>query len=152
MPDVERVTGSFPFPLTGEFSPIRWGTEEAGRDPNRFQAIDFQIMLSSYSETMRTPLLAGRTFTEEDNLPGRTDLIVDESLAGKAFPGQSEIGEHIFTRIRTPEPHAAHFTSHTFRRNSDRYNPPRQRARHKAIVPAPASTWSKSLTASICGD
>ncbi|MGA7245451.1 MAG: FtsX-like permease family protein, partial [Terracidiphilus sp.] len=73
------------------------------RDPNRFQATDFQIVLPGYFETMRTPLLAGRTFTEDDNLPGRTDVIVDESLAGKAFPGQSAIGKHIFIRIRTPE-------------------------------------------------
>jgi len=104
LPGVERVTGSFPFPLTGGFSPIRWGTEEAARDPNRFQATDFQIVLPGYFETMRTPLLAGRTFTEEDNQSGRTDVIVDESLADKAFPGQSAIGKHIFIRIRTPEP------------------------------------------------
>ncbi len=103
LPGVEGVTGSFPFPLTGGFSPIRWGTEDAARDPNRFQATDFQIVLPGYFETMRTPLLAGRTFTEDDNLPGRTDVIVDESLAGKAFPGQSAIGKHIFIRIRTPE-------------------------------------------------
>jgi predicted permease len=103
MPGVEAVTGSFPFPLTGGFSPIRWGTEEATRDPNRFQATDFQIVLPGYFETLRTPLLAGRTFTEDDNLPGRTDVIVDEALAGKAFPGQTAIGKHIFIRIRTPE-------------------------------------------------
>ena len=104
IPGAQAVTGSFPFPLTGEFSPIRWGTEEAARDPNRFQATDFQIVLPGYFETMRTPLLAGRTFTEDDNLPGRTGVIVDEALAGKAFPGQSAIGKHILIRIRTPQP------------------------------------------------
>ena len=25
IPGIENVTGSFPFPLTGDFSPIRWG-------------------------------------------------------------------------------------------------------------------------------
>lgn len=103
MPGVQGVTGSFPFPLTGEFSPIRWGTEDAAHDPNRFQATDFQIVLPGYFETMRTPLLAGRTFTDEDNLPGRDGVIVDDALAAKAFPGQSAIGKHIFIRIRTPE-------------------------------------------------
>ena len=100
---VQSVTGSFPFPLTGEFSPIRWGTEDAARDPNRFQASDFQIVLPRFFETMRTPLLAGRTFTDEDNLPGRDGVIVDETLAAKAFPGQSAIGRHILIRIRTPQ-------------------------------------------------
>jgi putative ABC transport system permease protein len=88
IPGVQGVTGSFPFPLTGQFSPIRWGTEDAARDPNRFQATDFQIVLPRYFETMRTALLAGRTFTAEDNLPGRDVVIVDEALAAKAFPGQ----------------------------------------------------------------
>jgi putative ABC transport system permease protein len=104
IPGVQNVTGSFPFPLTGEFSPIRWGTEEAARDPNRFQATDFQIVLPGYFETMRTPLLAGRTFSNEDNLPGRDGVIVDEELAAKAFPGQSAVGKHILIRIQTPEP------------------------------------------------
>ncbi len=103
IPGVQSVTGSFPFPLTGDFSPIRWGTVDAARDPSRFQATDFQIVLPGYFETMRTPLLAGRTFTEEDNLPGRTDVIVDDALAAKAFPGQSAIGKQILIRIRTPE-------------------------------------------------
>src|SRR5271156_3107566 len=33
---VQSVTASFPFPLTGDFSPIRWGTEEARNDPSKF--------------------------------------------------------------------------------------------------------------------
>lgn len=103
IPGVQDVTASFPFPLTGEFSPIRWGTLDAGRDPNRFQATDFQIVLPGYFKTMRTPLLAGRTFTDDDNLPGRDGVIVDEMLARKAFPGQSAIGKHILIRIRTPQ-------------------------------------------------
>lgn len=45
------------------------GTEEAAWDPNRFQATDFQIVLPSYFETMRTPLLAGRTFTRKTTYP-----------------------------------------------------------------------------------
>lgn len=103
IPGVQNVTASFPFPLTGQFSPIRWGNEDAARDPNRFQATDFQIVIPGYFETMRTPLLAGRTFTDEDNLPGRDGVIVDEAFAAKAFPGQSAIGKHILIRVRTPE-------------------------------------------------
>jgi putative ABC transport system permease protein len=103
IPGVQSVTGSFPFPLTGEFSPIRWGREDAARDPSRFQATDFQIVLPGYFEAMHTPLHAGRTFTDEDNLPGRDGVIVDDALAAKAFPGQSAIGKHILIRLRTPE-------------------------------------------------
>ncbi len=103
IPGVQSVTASFPFPLTGDFSPIRWGTEEALKDASKFQATDFQIVLPGYFETMHTPLLAGRTFTEDDNLPGRNRVIIDEFLAKKAFPGQSAVGKRILIRIRTPE-------------------------------------------------
>ena len=103
IPGVQSVTASYPFPLTGEFSPIRWGTEEALKDASKFQATEFQIVLPGYFETMRTPLLAGRTFTEDDNLPGRNRVVIDEFLARKAFPGQSAIGKRILIRIRTPE-------------------------------------------------
>jgi putative ABC transport system permease protein len=103
IPGVQNVTGSYPFPLTGDYSPIRWGTEEAKADPSKYQATDWQIVLPGYFETMRTPLLAGRTFNEDDNLPGRNNVIVDQALAQKAFPGQSAVGRRILTRIRTPE-------------------------------------------------
>jgi putative ABC transport system permease protein len=104
IPGVVGVTASFPFPLTGEFSPIRWGTEDAVKDPSKFQATSFQIVLPGYFETMRTPLLDGRTFTADDNLPGRANVIVDEALARKAFPGQSAVGKRILIRLRSPQP------------------------------------------------
>jgi predicted permease len=104
IPGVQNVTASYPFPLTGDFSPIRWGTEEALKDASRFQATDFQIVLPGYFETMHTPLLAGRTFTDDDNLPGRNRVIIDQFLAKKAFPGQSAVGKRILIRIRTPQP------------------------------------------------
>jgi putative ABC transport system permease protein len=104
IPGVQSVTGSFPFPLAGGYSPIRWGQEDALSDPSKFQAADFQIVLPGYFETMRTPLLAGRTFTEADNAPERRLIIVDDSLAKKAFHGESAVGKRILIRLKTPEP------------------------------------------------
>src|SRR6266480_2679113 len=100
---VQSVAASFPFPLAGGFSPIRWGTEEALSDPGKFQAVDFQIVLPGYFESMRTPLVAGRTFTDADNVPGRNLVVIDQQLADKAFPHQSAVGKPILIRLRTPE-------------------------------------------------
>ena len=104
IPGVQSVTSSIPFPLAGGFSPIRWGKEEALSDNSKFQAADFQIVVPGYFETMRTPLLAGRTFTEADNAPERRLILVDDFLAKKAFPGESAVGKRILIRLRTPEP------------------------------------------------
>ncbi|MGA8528212.1 MAG: ABC transporter permease [Acidobacteriaceae bacterium] len=104
IPGVESVTGSTPFPLTGGYSPVRWGTEAAMSDPSRYQATDLQIVIPGYFETMHTPVLAGRTFTEDDEQPNRNYVVVDEELAKKAFPGQSAVGKQIVTRVQTPQP------------------------------------------------
>ena len=104
VPGVESVAASTPFPLAGGFSPIRWGMGEALADPSKFQAADNEIVLPGYFETMRVPLLAGRTFTEQDNLPDRNVVIIDNILAKKAFHGQSAVGQRILIRIRSPQP------------------------------------------------
>ncbi|MGB9464014.1 MAG: ADOP family duplicated permease, partial [Candidatus Acidiferrum sp.] len=101
---IQSASASTPFPLAGGFSPIRWGTEEALSDASKFQAVDFQIVLPSYFEVMHTPLLAGRTFTDADNVAGRNLVVIDQLLAEKAFPHQSAVGKRILIRIKTPEP------------------------------------------------
>jgi putative ABC transport system permease protein len=104
IPGVQSVTAANPFPLTGGFSPIRWGTEEALADASKFKAVDPIIVLPGYFETMHTPVLDGRTFTDDDNRPGRTYAVVDKILADRAYPNQSAVGKRILIRIQTPEP------------------------------------------------
>ncbi|HET9712297.1 MAG TPA: ABC transporter permease, partial [Pyrinomonadaceae bacterium] len=74
IPGVNSVTASFPLPLAGGFSPVRWGGAEALNDPSKFQAADLQIVLPGYFEAMGTKLLAGRTFMQEDSTPDRNML------------------------------------------------------------------------------
>ena len=104
IPGVKAVAGSFPMPLAGGFSPIRWGLEPALSDPSRFQAVDFQIVYPGYFEAMRTPLLAGRTFTDADNATDRNGVVIDELLAAKAFPRGSAVGGRILVRLRALQP------------------------------------------------
>ena len=104
IPGVQSVTASFPLPLAGGFNPVRWGGAEAQNDPSKFQAADLQIVLPGYFESMGTRLVAGRTFTEDDNRPDRNVIIVDQALAAKAFPNESAVGKRILFRVRTPQP------------------------------------------------
>jgi putative ABC transport system permease protein len=100
---VQAVTAGSSLPLDGGISPIRWGTAQAQGDPGKFQATDLNVVLPGFFETMRVPLIAGRTFTEADNSPDRPLVVVDQKLAEKAFPNESAIGKRILTRIQTPE-------------------------------------------------
>jgi predicted permease len=101
---VEGVTAAAFVPLSGGYSAIRWGKEDALTDASRYQATDWQTVLPGFFEAMRTPLIAGRTFTDADNAPDRKYVIVDQILAAKAFPRESAVGKRILTRIQTPEP------------------------------------------------
>jgi putative ABC transport system permease protein len=104
IPGVQGVTASRPFPLADTGSPIRWGTEEALVDASAFQAVDHQRVLPGYFETLRTPLIAGRTFMDGDNTGTRAVAVIDQLLAAKAFPHESAIGKRLLVRIRTTEP------------------------------------------------
>jgi len=103
IPGVLSVTASFPFPLTGNFSPIRWGTNDALSDPSKFQAADLQFVLPGYFQTMGTPIMDGREFTEANSAPDRKLVIIDQALAAKAFPGESAVGKRILVRINSPQ-------------------------------------------------
>ncbi|MGO9607011.1 MAG: ABC transporter permease [Candidatus Binataceae bacterium] len=104
IPGVQSVTAANPFPLTGGYNPIRWGTEEALADASKYKAADPLIVLPGYFETMHTSLIEGRTFTDDDNQPGRTYVVVDKILADRAYPNQSAVGKRILIRIQTPAP------------------------------------------------
>jgi predicted permease len=119
IPGIESVTGSALFPLAGGFSPIRWGNLDAGADASKFQATDPNFVVPGYFETLHIPLLAGRTFADDDNTPipdkvlnsnnpdfrsvGHNVAVIDEDLAKKAFPNGSAVGKQILIRVRTPE-------------------------------------------------
>jgi predicted permease len=104
IPGVRRVTASNPFPLTGGFSPIRWGLEPALTDPTRFQAVDNQFVLPGYFETVETKIVAGRGFTDADNARDRAVAVIDQVLAAKAFPGSPAAGKRLLVRVRSLEP------------------------------------------------
>jgi predicted permease len=104
VPGVQSVTSSFPFPLTGNYSPIRWGKAEALSDNGKFQATDFQVVEPGYFAAMHAPVIEGREFSEADNVPARLVVLIDQALARKAFGNESAVGKRILTRVNTPEP------------------------------------------------
>ncbi|HYM11563.1 MAG TPA: ABC transporter permease [Bryobacterales bacterium] len=101
LPGVENAAASVGFPLAASYYAIDWATEPTSTPS---QAADVQYVLPGYFETMRIPLLAGRTFTEDDNAPGRRVAVLDQFLAAKAFPNESAVGKRIFAFVDFPSP------------------------------------------------
>jgi putative ABC transport system permease protein len=104
VPGVESVTAANILPLSGAITPYRWGAADALHDESKYQEFDVETVLPGYFETMRTPILEGREFEESDNQPGLNRIIVDETLAAKAFPAGNAVGQRILSRFRSVEP------------------------------------------------
>jgi predicted permease len=53
-----------------------------------------------FFETMRTPLLAGREFTEHDAKDNPPVAVVNEAFARRFFPNQNPLGQHLSAVVR----------------------------------------------------
>jgi putative ABC transport system permease protein len=100
LPGVESAAAALVLPLGGGQRPNKAAVVTPRPEPASAEGADFQQVLPEYFETLRTPVLAGRTFTDDDNAPGRNAVVIDDLLAARAFPGQSSVGK----RIRIPDP------------------------------------------------
>jgi putative ABC transport system permease protein len=103
IPGATAVTAVFPLPLDGQLVNSRWGKEEAVTDPTKFQQANLHIVLPGYFDAMGTKLIAGRAFTEADDRPENTFVVIDDILAATAFPGESAVGKRLFIRTRAQE-------------------------------------------------
>ena len=100
LPGVENATAALILPLGGGSRPTKSNAPRPQPALASSEGADFQQVLPGYFETLRTPLLAGRTFTEDDNAPGRKVVVIDQLLAAKAFSNESAVGK----RILLPDP------------------------------------------------
>jgi putative ABC transport system permease protein len=104
LPGVRSVTAASPFPLDGGVANGKYGREDAVTDQSRFRQAAAFFVLPGYFETMRTRIVEGRGFTEADNTPNSTGIVIDQLLAAKAFPHESAVGKRLYIRLRTPVP------------------------------------------------
>ncbi|HEY8054851.1 MAG TPA: ADOP family duplicated permease, partial [Terriglobales bacterium] len=95
LPGVDRVSASFLVPTTG----LQWDTpleSSAGNVPDAY----FNAISPGYFATLRTRLLAGRDFTEQDNAQAPKVIILNETAARQLFPQGEALGQ----TVEQPEP------------------------------------------------
>lgn len=94
LPEVESasVSAGLPFAGASESSFFPMG-EPRGVDSVKMAVAYF--VDANYIETMKIPLLAGRTFGPQDRPDAPAGLIIDEHLAHKFFPGQDPVGQRL---------------------------------------------------------
>jgi putative ABC transport system permease protein len=94
IPGVQAVGSTSNLPLTNtgyssDFTVAGWPEGTYGSE------VFHRRVTPDFFKAMRTPLIAGRTFTTDDRANGPPVVIINESLARKHFKGQLPIGRRI---------------------------------------------------------
>jgi predicted permease len=103
LPGVVDATSAGPIPLDGGNSLARFGPLEAATDPSKFQQAITYFVQPGYFAFAKTPLIAGREFTEADNRPEARVIIIDELIAAQLFPNGNAVGQRMLARAITPD-------------------------------------------------
>ena len=95
-PGVQKATLSAALPGI----PDGWQTDisaEGYRQEKKGELInvDWSIVSPEYFETMKIPILRGRTFTRDEDEQGKPVVLVDENLARRFWPNEEAVGKHI---------------------------------------------------------
>ncbi|WP_158750330.1 ABC transporter permease [Acidobacterium sp. S8] len=94
-PGVQALSAGWPLPLSDSYASVSFSIEgrpvAKGDEPNE----SISITMPGYFETMRIPLISGRTFTQQDQTRSNPVIIVNQAFAKKYFPGQNPLGQHM---------------------------------------------------------
>jgi len=63
-------------------------------DPNHESFVAGLVVEADYFRVMQVPIRRGRVFNEFDGIGGAPAVIVNESFAAKAWPGENPLGKH----------------------------------------------------------
>jgi len=100
LPGVAAVGTTSQLPFTGRGYGTGYSWDEQSSREN-FQA-DWRFITPNYFQTTGTRLLAGRFFTEQDDPQHPRVVIVDETLARKAWPHETALGKKLLVSDSTP--------------------------------------------------
>jgi putative ABC transport system permease protein len=103
IPGVVDATSAGVLPLDGGNSLARYGPLEAATDPAKFQQAIVHFVQPGYFEFAKTPVIAGRAFTDADNRPEARVIVIDELMAATVFPNGNAVGQRMLARVITPE-------------------------------------------------
>jgi len=98
LPGVRSVAAAVRAPLSlssnGMFQRVMFpGRTEFANDPP-FE-IKYNAITANFLGTMGTPVVRGRGFEKNDEIPGATSVLINERMAQRFWPGQDPIGKTV---------------------------------------------------------
>ena len=99
LPGVQSASAGWPLPMSGIHASISFNIQgrpvAKGDEPSESLA----VAMPGYFETMRIPLVAGRTFGEQDGVKNPPTIIINQAFAKKYFRGENPLGRRIQVRL-----------------------------------------------------
>ncbi|MGH8167495.1 MAG: FtsX-like permease family protein, partial [Woeseiaceae bacterium] len=99
LPGVRAASGVTPLPLAGEPFNGRYSAADSVDQDSEFGQAQYRLVLPGYFEAMQAELLAGRFLTRDDDVNARPYVVVDDTMAQRAWPGANPIGERLWVRL-----------------------------------------------------
>lgn len=105
IPGVERVSAGHPLP-------IRWGAGASVNltianhlnSPDQLPTAGAAVAMPGYFETLKIPLVRGRTFGPRDNDPKATPVaIINQAFVRKYFPNEDPLGQYFTPKFEHSE-------------------------------------------------
>ena len=93
VPGIEAASITDAIPLDSNRS---WRVRAKGQSPEEGRGALTKIIGPGLLATMQTPLIAGREFTERDDINGAPVVLVNESLAERLWPGKDPLLQTLF--------------------------------------------------------
>lgn len=95
LPGVESAT-------LADFSPLSFTVHDDGVEPEGYvprlhetMSVDRATVAPDYLRTLRTPLVAGREFTEADGLKSQQVAMVNQAFVDRYWPGMDALGRRV---------------------------------------------------------
>jgi putative ABC transport system permease protein len=95
LPGVKQASAGWPMPMSGSYASISFTVEGHPVAKADHPSEGLGVALPGYFETLRIPLISGRTFTNMDRTGSAQVVVVNQAFARKYFPGVNPIGRHM---------------------------------------------------------
>ena len=95
IPGVQDAGVSSNGPLMGGWQTGFWREENPRPQPSDMLNSDLEVVGGDYFQTLKVPLLRGRTFNERDTKDSPRVIIIDQAMAEQYFPGEDPIGKRL---------------------------------------------------------
>jgi putative ABC transport system permease protein len=96
---VQSASAGWPLPMSDSIVHISFNIQGRAIAREDEPSAAMSVVMPGYFQTMRTPLVEGRTFGPQDGVKGAPSILVNQAFTDKYFSQENPLGRHIQVRI-----------------------------------------------------